>query len=96
MARIYKHGTPGIVGVADGNGRMAVAPGAGKHILITDIFSFNDATISTVDGGDCDIARMSAGNANLTSPIMVEENKAVYSDANDVSIVYHIIDANTI
>jgi hypothetical protein len=72
------------------------APGAGQHIVICDIIAVSATTVSTVAAGGGDIiAYMPAGGiSNLTSPIAVGDDKAVYNSAGKISITYYIQNNN--
>ena len=81
---------------SSGAGLVISAPGAGQHIVICDIMAVSATTVSTVvaGGGDIITSMPAGGISNLTAPIAVGDNKAVYNSAGKISITYYIQNNN--
>ena len=94
LGRIYSLRVEGrSIANESGTGLLVAAPGSGKKILITDIITRGDTIISTASGGGGTAIAYLGENSvcNFTSPISVPENSDVYSDADFVTLVYHIV-----
>ena len=77
-------------GSGQNGGVVIEAPGAGKHIIITDILSASNGSLLEGAGG-ATFAYAVGGVCNLRAPIKVKENTAVAtSNISYITINYYI------
>ena len=76
------------------DGQVVAAPGAGKQIIIHDIFVEGATNILDADGGNKILPFSGGANMNFKAGVPMGENKAVWSDGNNktVIITYSVMD----